>query len=453
MREPIMRKKIIALIFTLLISQLMSSLVYASNLSTFIDRDTKAKGFDTLNYSNDVYKALANDNLVKDSDQIENTIIGYLATEKAYVRSPASYSQSIGYVIDKAHKSTTIAYRESESEYLKELNKLMGWTIYKDNLSFSDFKVTIGKQFAQASIVEDYQYFIDDDFGEESFRRRKYSFEMVNSSDGWKIKEVKTNDPWENDESFSYKEIEVVDIIAKLADDMRLANNKSIKKVTTSDIFENNDNATTSLYRWGYSPSNAVTYASNHFRDTSHPVFGYTPNNNCQNFVSQCVWAGLWGSGTSPAARPAVSPAIAGTNGKNVWQRNVATTYYSPNTYWLNWTWDNTCGFANMINGSQNTLEGPYGFTQYSGYFSYINTGNVLEVDWEGSPARDTLDHAMFVTQVSGTAGSRTTSQVKIAAHTDATNSAYQTLSSYTTMPSSAFTRVVISYGYYAVQP
>ncbi len=75
----------------------------------------------------------------------------------------------------------------------------------------------------------------------------------------------------------------------------------------------------------------------------------------------------------------------------------------------------------------------------------------MLEVDWGGASERDTVDHAMFVTQVSGTSGSRTTSQVKIAAHTSATNSAYQTLSTYTSMPSSAFARVVINSGYYAV--
>ena len=71
-------------------------------------------------------------------------------------------------------------------------------------------------------------------------------------------------------------------------------------------------------------------------------------------------------------------------------------------------------------------------------------------VDWDGSPARDTLDHAMVVTDVSGTSGSRTTSQVKVAAHTSATNSAYETVAAYTGMSASAFARVVISAGYYS---
>lgn len=103
-----------------------------------------------------------------------------------------------------------------------------------------------------------------------------------------------------------------------------------------------------------------------------------------------------------------------------------------------------------MMKVSTSTLEGPFGNTQYSGCFGYTSAGNVLEGDWEGAPARDTLDHAMFVTEVSGNSGSRTTSQVKIAAHTSATNSAYQTLSSYTDTASSAFARVVILRGYYA---
>lgn len=210
--------------------------------------------------------------------------------------------------------------------------------------------------------------------------------------------------------------------------------------------------ASTTLNRWTYSVADAVAYAVAHVGDTENSnssIFGYNPDYNCQNFASQCVWAGLGGSGTSTSARPAVSVATAGsTSAPNIWQYGVATTCYD--FYKLNWTWDNVCGFANMLTQSSFYEEGPYGNTQYSGYFGYIAAGNILSVDWDGSPARDTLDHAMFVTEVSGTSGSRTTSQVKIAAHTSHTNTAYVTLSDYTTMPSSVYSRVVVNYGHYS---
>ena len=98
--------------------------------------------------------------------------------KKAYVRNSEEYTRVSEFVDEKAVSSKTIAYRESESEYLRKLNDLMGWTIYKDNILYSNFNVSIKRNVANASIVEDYKYYIDDDFGDESFRRREYRFEM-----------------------------------------------------------------------------------------------------------------------------------------------------------------------------------------------------------------------------------------------------------------------------------
>lgn len=446
-----MKKRIIAkLIFIVLIIIVFCSTAFAAANSTVIDKDTLAKGFDTLSYTNEEYKELAKNKGQNDNDQIENLIIGYLATEKAYVRNPEVYERAVVFVDEKALTSNTIAYRESESRYLQELNNLMGWTIYEDFLSFSQYKVTINQKMACASIVEDYKYFINDGFDGESYRRREYTFSLSKDSGFWTIVDIKTNDPWETEDNFSYTEIDVSGVIAQLADEMAKANNTALNESPIGELEDKGEKAATSLNHWTYNPNEAITYAANHYNDTSNSVFGYTEGNDCQNFASQCVWAGLGGSGSSTSDRPAVSISVAGSDGPNVWQRNAYTTCYSLINTALNWSWDNTCGFANMLKVSTPTLEGPYGNTQYSGYFGYANAGNVLEADWNGSPARDTLDHAMFVTHVSGTSGSRTTSQVKIAAHSGETNTAYQILSSYTAAPASYFARVVISCGYYA---
>ena len=105
------------------------------------------------------------------------------------------------------------------------------------------------------------------------------------------------------------------------------------------------------------------------------------------------------------------------------------------------------------MDGRGHTSEGPYGNTMYSKGIQNAEVGNVLSVDWDGAPAEDTLDHAMFVTEVTGTAGSRTKSNVKIAAHTSPTNSAYQTVSSYAPSTSiDSFARSYIYRGYYSVE-
>lgn len=439
----------------LLIVALISSLCVpvAAATNSFSGKDPLSRmqgGFDTLDYTQEEYLS-QNVGLrarnVDSGEQIERLIVGFLASTKAYVRSPEQYNNGVEFVSDNAMSLSSIEYRLSETEYKRALNDAMGWEITSDNISFDNFIVNINGKDASASIVEDYTYNITDGFDSESFRRREYSFDLKQGETGWEIVSVRTNDPWEVEDNFSYTPIAVESRVTEVLAEPQV--------IYSADLVEEEEGivpTATSLKKWTYSSSDAVDYAVAHYKDSSSKdnIFGFTKGNDCQNFASQCVWAGLGGSGSSTSARPAVSASVAGSDGPNLWHRNNATTCYESNTYWLNWTWDNVRGFANMMVKSTSGKEGPLGNTQYSGYFGYANVGNVLSVDWDGDPSRDTLDHAMFVTEVSGTSGSRTTSQVKVAAHTSPTNSAYETVANYTGMSASAFARVVINSGYYS---
>lgn len=445
------RSLISVILMIAIVSSLCVPTIAATNNS--LGRDLLSNlqgGFDTLDYSQEEYLSQnvnTRSRSADSSEQIERLVVGFLASSKAYVRSPERYNNGIGFIAKSALGFKPIEYRLSETEYKRALNDAMGWEITSDNISFDNFIVDIRGNEATASIVEDYTYYITDGFASESFRRREYSFDLEEGKNGWEIISVKTNDPWELENEFAYTPIAVEARIAEV-----LAEPQTDQSV---DIVGNEEfivPAATGLNKWTYSTSDAVDYAVAHYKDNSKDdnIFGFSKDRDCQNFASQCVWAGLGGSGSSTSARPAVSASVAGSDGPNLWQRNVATTCYSSNTYWLNWTWDNVRGFANMMVESHSTREGPHGNTQYSGKFGYANIGNVLIVDWDGSPSRDTLDHAMFVTEVSGSSGSRTTSQVKVAAHTSPTNSAYDTVANYTGMSASAFARVVINQGYYS---
>lgn len=106
-----------------------------------------------------------------------------------------------------------------------------------------------------------------------------------------------------------------------------------------------------------------------------------------------------------------------------------------------------------IICKSTTKTEGPYGYAYYSNGIENAAVGNVLTADFGGAPAEKTLDHAMFVTQVNGTAGSRDKTNVKIAAHTRHTNSAYETVASYAkTTTIESFGRASIWSGYYKVK-
>ena len=201
----------------------------------------------------------------------------------------------------------------------------------------------------------------------------------------------------------------------------------------------------------------AVNYAAQYF-NTTNSAFGYNYSGgepaNCQNFASQCVWKGLMtGCGTDGSSIytiPAVSTSLAGSSSNNVWCHNQSTSYYS-NSY-LNWAWDNVNGFLKLIAVSNHTKDGPQG-NYYLG-LSNAEAGDVIV--WDTSGTRNlnnaTFDHAMFVTQVTGSAGSRTPANICIAANSSATVSAYMPLTNYTSLGASYFATAHITGGYYRVQ-
>lgn len=380
-----------------------------------------------------------------DDRRIEAICETFLTLAKASVRDPKSYDSTQLIAADSL-KNAKVQYRLTDYEYQSALNNALDWKISQDNLSFTDFKVQKkSENSAVASVVESYTYQINDGFNQQSFRRKMYTFELLSGSDGWKITNVTTDDPWEKDAKFTYAPIDV-----KSAVNAHLA--ETAVKSTTSLINETKDVKVASqlspnLALRSYNTSNAVSYAAAHYRDTSNSVFGYNSTHDCQNFASQCVWAGLGGTGTDKTARPAVPTSLVGTSAFNVWCADQSTTYYSYFAY--NWAWNNVQGFAKLVYASTPSAAGPYGYTYYTQGVQTASVGDVLTVDWSGAPAADTLDHAMFVTGVNGTAGSRTKDNVMIAAHTSPTNSAYMTLSSYTSQSIGSFGKDSVVCGYY----
>lgn len=338
-------------------------------------------------------------------------------------------------------------YRLSEYQYQTNLNRLLDQVIQNDVIEFTDSTVSFEGNTAKASIVETYTYNVDDGFDGINFRLRMYIFDLEKINGKWLISDVITNDPWESSGDFNYEPITIDVSIIELFGQMN-----SIKPDTESAMVKNlDDQNLLSLNSWTYTVSDAVDYAVAHYSETSNSVFGFTPGNNCQNFASQCVWAGLGGSGTSTTARPAVPTSLVGTNAFNVWARNQATTFYPTNQYYYNWAWDNVNGFAKLMSASMSSAQGPYGNSYYSNALASTEAGNVISFNQDGAASAGNLGHAMFVTAVTGTAGSRTQANIKIAAHTSTTNSAYQVLSTYTSFPAANFARSVIWSGYYSI--
>jgi hypothetical protein len=432
------------LLLSLLVSQGVSVRAQSIDRSTILDTTslTQQEYLEVLNVS---ARQQSESALIENSDLIKLTCETFLTLAKASVRNPLAYDPS-QLIVYQSRSLDTIKYRLSEYEYLAKLYQTLKQVISDDSLEFTDFVLLSKEKTVTAGIVETYKYTINDGFDGENFRRRMYYFDLQFIDGQWQITNVTTNDPWEQSEAFVYQPIDVESAINELSADnlpVEPSLDSETKKITGSS-------SVSSLYTWAYTVSDAVSYAEEHYDDTSNPVFGFTDGNDCQNFASQCVWAGLGGSGTNPTARPAVSTGLVGGNAFNVWARNQCTTYYQE--YYFNWAWDNVDGFMKLMTASTTSAEGPYGNSYYTNAISSAEAGNVLSVNWYGTASEGSMSHAMFITAVTGTAGSRTKDNIKIAAHTSATNSAYQVLSSYTSAPIANFGRSVIWRGYYATQ-
>ncbi len=408
------------------------------------DAGTLENGFDTLSYTQDDYLEMCgSSNLASDDEVIiENICKAYVASSRAYVRSPAEYSnEALTADIGDETMTSQLAYRQSEYDYLAALYPALDWEITEDSLEFDGFTVTVTDDTATASIVEKYTYYVTNDFECENYRSRKYTFSLRKSKGEWKIVGVTTNDPWETDESFVY---EPVDIEARI---LEATVPMSVDDVAYTGNSSDNEIMATSLYAWTYDYTAAVAYAEQYCKNYNS-TFRENSGKDCQNFVSQCIWAGLGGS--SRTSLPAVSTSRVGSSAANVWCNGQYSTYYEYFEY--NWAWDNVAGFANLISTSSSSREGPYGLVFLSGGVQYSLVGYELMVDWEDSPTSIVdFDHAMFVTETTGYGSTRTTESIKIAAHTDDTNTAYTTLSEYiSTVSINAYGRIDIARGYYS---
>lgn len=390
---------------------------------------------ETVNVSPDVYiqtaEAILLDVHCADELKIEAVCKTFLTMAKASVRDQ-DYDCT-WFIAEDGMKDAAIQYHLSTFAFQNAFNNAREVEIFDDNISFRDFAVEIENGSATASIVEEYSYYLDEGFDDDyNYRMREYTFSLILDNSGeWRIIGMSTNDPWET-EAFLYQAIDVESVVQAMltptADE-----SSAILNEEPANTGADPDAASLTLH--AYNAAQAIAYAEQWYNVNSsaeaNPVFGFS-SSNCQNFASQCIWAGLCAGTVLPTdktAWPAVSTALVGSDAPNVWCRNQCTTYYPSSTFYYNWAWDNVGGFAKLIETSSTSRVGPVGTVRTG--LSYASAGNEIAYATSGTPSSSNLNHAMFVTSVTGTSGSRGISNLKIAANTDRTDSAYMSLASY----------------------
>lgn len=374
------------------------------------------------------------------NDYLKAATETFLSLRRANIRNLQEYDTSV--MISPPYKSSNnILYRTKSDEYYSKMldydNRIIQW----DDIKFRDCSVIIDGDKASVEIVEDYIYYIDDKFKKTSYKTTKYNLSFEKLDEKWVIINIVTNDPWETAPDFQYYDFDVdAEISAKT--------NKLENEIATNDLAEDDLFTTRGvpLMYYSYSRSDAVEYAEDWY-DGVNPVFGQA-SEDCQNFASQVVWAGL-GAG-STTALPVVYDSTYGSTNVRLWQHNnYCESQTSSAVKGYGWHWDNVDGFFWQIDTSSNLVEGPYGTVKFN--LDCATEGDVIAIDTSStSPSIGTLDHAMVVTEVTGTYGNRDTDDIFIAAHNDETSSAYQSLDDYTGYKSeSHFATAHITGGYY----
>lgn len=328
----------------------------------------------------------------------------------------------------QAQQNGTLAYIESVNQYQREVNELCNYNIVSDSIQFDNFSAVVNGNTCNAEIAVHYSYVLTGAFNDTCYLNCVYYLTLIKTTTGWSVESATTNLPTEQGDSFAYAAFDAH--AAALSAVRSPAVVASVEEPTATTTVAD-PNAVAQFTVTGYSVSSAVSYAAKYYNKTNS-LFGAN-GANCQNFASQCVWAGLLAgcnaTGTSITALPAVSTSRNSSSLPTIWCHNQCSTYYS--NYNLNWAWDNVNGFLKLIKMSDHTQEGPQGY--YWTDLKKASAGDVIAWDTAGKKNLDNADydHAMFVTKVTGTYGSRTTANIFIAANTKQSATAYMPLPEY----------------------
>lgn len=381
---------------------------------------------------------------------VEEISKSYLLLTKAFIRDRENYNPDV--LLDSRYiDSPKLKFRSKLNEYYSRMLELDNRVIIWDKIKYRVEDTIIINETAYVRIVEDYTYFVNDKFNKISRRIQEYYIHLKKNNDEWKITEVTSNTPLEDSEGFEYYDFDVNEAIKiKIKE-------REQKTNLPPEVIEINPSIVTTLANnyWTYSSSLAIAYAEDWY-DGVNQQFG-AATQDCQNFASQVVWAGLGGEVGTGAPHlttyPTIYSSTYGSTLPRLWQHNNYTsTEYLDATKGYGWHWDNVNGFFHLINSSSSTNMGPYGRLYYN--LNYASTGDVIAYNTGSeTPALGNLDHAMVVTSVTGTSGSRNPSDIFIAAHNGQTSSAFQALDDYTLYSETHFATARIYGGYYPADP
>lgn len=265
-------------------------------------------------------------------------------------------------------------------------------------------RIEVNNKTAKVDLYEWFSFtyhFLDDNsyLDDRSGEGMDYSITLSKSNGNWKIQGIDFNTDFASELRNSDVDVDsFVELNVNLA--QKTDNSAAIYRFG----YELEANRAVGMQYVSFDSTVAVSYARLYAGSARNSAFfDYTPDydSDCQNYASQCVWAGLGGSNTSVNSHAV--PMVDGYN--RSWYNDLYGRHSG--------SWTDVDDFARYITSASGTSVGPYG-TVISGY-SKAKPGDIIQFSKDGGA---TYYHSVVVVLVKGGGDTHTADKILVSGHT-----------------------------------
>ena len=400
-------KKVAAMVVALGLLTSISSAAFATEVAN----SNKATDYSALE------KSIQDDTLLPESVKLDQlTRLFFEAKQENFLSAATTNNLMMFYTSQRTFNSISSDYSSKLFEFERAVRQNSSHERVYEKFDVTIPDITISGKTASVTAYEYLEYILADYEDIVSSRGITYYIDFVKDGSDWKISNITTDNELEQLVS-QYDNVETL---------IALACTDEWTPVESPEIETAHQNATGNLAtistsatypRRSYSAIKAINYAkqytsSDHSTSTTknyNPDFPSFNPNDCQNFVSQCIWAGL--GGTEAFLE---EPMISESSGRDWYcyyenATGTAVPVYST-------TWTSIKSFSEYVKAGNSTKPGLYGKVGETGEIANCYAGDALQLCY--SAKKEDYYHTYLIVKATYTNGVRTNDDLWVCAHT-----------------------------------
>jgi hypothetical protein len=343
--------------------------------------------------------------MYEDNDLERNTVKEFpsLAEDGIAISTDSFKTQSsLGENLNLTSINPSIDYIVEKAEYFKTVR--MEQMLYRENFSvnYQIEEINIAENTAQVFITENISFRYSD-MDIDSFLSLLHEVYLYKHHNKWLVVDITTNDGFDvihKNEDF--------DADTEIADFLESYTYESKGETTDLNLDNGSTVQSTVLSNRYYSPTNARNYAytyttqnSNNTQSFYNPLY---PNyagsgGDCVNFVSQCIYAGFYGSNDSTSINDNAFPqdTVGTSDADTKWYSNPSSIYWAwtHNTYLYDYFENSNSTTGTRVVATINSYTGSSSITVPSNL-----VGSIMQVP--GTAGQ--YQHAIIITDDYGSA-------------------------------------------------